>query len=142
MMASLWMNVWILSLRLLQVLRGGKNRVEMRVSTNGGCRPHPGQGRIRAREERGRSAGGGAWPPGAALTRWHSDRWRESGPPLPLPRLSGKTCPRDLAQVPFLCPAHALAPPLPQQSSPITLQSTTGPLSQLNPEMPAWSLLD
>lgn len=45
MMASLWMNVWILNLRLLQVLRGGKNRVEMRVSTDGGCRPHPGQGR-------------------------------------------------------------------------------------------------
>lgn len=58
MMASLWMNVWILSLRFLQVLRGGKNRVEMRVSTDGGCRPHPGQGRIRAREEREREVRG------------------------------------------------------------------------------------
>lgn len=51
--------------------------------------------------------------PGATLTRWHSDRWRESGPPPPLPRLSGKTCPRALAHVPWLCPAHAPAPPLP-----------------------------
>lgn len=29
------------------------------------------------REEGGRPAGGGAWPRCAALTRWHSDRWRE-----------------------------------------------------------------
>lgn len=114
MVAGRSVNVWALGqpeVAPSSERRGGP--VEMRVGADGGCRPHPGQGRARAREKRGRPAGGGAWPPGAALTRWHSDRWRESGPPLPLPRLSGKTCPRALARVPLLGPAHAPAPPLP-----------------------------
>lgn len=51
--------------------------METRVSTLRDPGLGSGVDRVRAREEGGRPAGGGAWPRCAALTRWHSDRWRK-----------------------------------------------------------------
>ena len=79
--------------RVRQPQPGGdlrENRVETRGSARSGA-PGLGSGAERAfgqgggrreegggrRKEGGRPPGGGAWPRCAALTRWHSDRWRE-----------------------------------------------------------------
>lgn len=119
---------------LAQPQLGGDLREENRVET-GSARSGPGNGqpsrdRARAREERVRLAGGGAWPRCATLTRWHSDRWRE-------PAAAATARPaRDSGL--FLCLAHAPRP-LPFSSDTVqqSLPGARVPDGPLIPTRPA-----
>lgn len=67
----------------------------------------------RRRRRRGRPPGGGAWPRCAALTRWHSDRWREPAAAATVAQpVSGLRL-----QASSFCPAHAPRPlPFPSKT--------------------------